>query len=140
MSKHNVRNAGIQVGHHQMDAAGLRSSAQAEPKEFTRKVDDLVNREDKPLRWQQVRNVKALQDALADVVVPAFDATNERSVDTSAFQALTSCWRAVDTMGAVDATGPERLWSQSLRSASWARPCSRCAVRRRMTSWTALAP
>jgi len=90
MSKQHVRNAGIQVGHHSMDANSLRASAEAEPKGFATKIDDLVNREDAPLRWQQVRNVKALQDALADVVVPAFDATNQRSVDTSAFQALTS--------------------------------------------------
>jgi len=107
-SKPSVQNAGIQVGVPEVDAAALRSTAAAEPKEFVRKMHDLTEREEKPLRWQQVRNVKALQDALADVVVPGYDATQKRMVDTSAFQVLTSnltvagindAYQAVPTIG-----------------------------------------
>ena len=92
--KPSLRNAGIQVGIHEVDPAALRNAAQAEPKEFTRKMAALTEQgaegEDKPLRWQHIRNTKVLLDALADVVVPGYDATQKRMVDTSAFQVLTS--------------------------------------------------
>jgi len=90
--KPKIRNAGIQVGHQEMDAAALRSAAQAEPKDFARKVADLVENGhggEAPLRWENVRNVKALQESLADVVVPVYDATSKRAIESSAFPVLT---------------------------------------------------
>lgn len=89
-AKQPVQNGGISVGTRAMDPGALRSAAQADPKDFHRKIHDLVNRDKNPLRWENVRNVKALQDSLSDVVIPVYDLTKKRVIDSSAFPALTS--------------------------------------------------
>jgi len=85
-----VRNGGIQFqSSDPLDVASLKRSAEAEPNGFARKVHDLVFGDGPKLRWQNVRNVKAIQEALGDVRVTAWDAGNKRAIDSSAFPLLT---------------------------------------------------
>ena len=87
-----VRNGGVHLSVRDVtDWSSLRTSAQSDPKGFAHKCDELVSRKVLSFRTmaQRGQSVKEMQAALADVVVDGWDAQSKRTIQTSAFPALT---------------------------------------------------
>lgn len=78
----------ITVGTRGMDIAALRQMAQSEPAEFMRKIQGEIDAG--RFRWENVRNIATLWQALADVPVKAYFNVmgHERAIDSTAFPLL----------------------------------------------------
>lgn len=61
----------VVVGGAGLDAAGLRHAAESNPETYQRRIQDLIDDADNPLRMQDVTDLRKLFLSLADVQVPA---------------------------------------------------------------------
>lgn len=78
----------VSVGGDRLDMASIRSLAQNQPEEFMIKMNKVI--EEGKFSWSDVRNLGALYEALADVIVPAnvMSRGRTRAIMSSAFPLL----------------------------------------------------
>ena len=98
----------VSFGTPRLDMAGLRHLAESEPKAFMGRVQGLID--EGKLSWSDVRDLKGLFFALADIQVPALVDVmgQQREIMASAFPLLTggltvaavnAAYEAVPTIG-----------------------------------------